>query len=174
MIMIAVIGSKNSGKTTTIEALVRGLTRRGHCVATIKHVSEPNFTVDIKGKDSWRHAQAGAKTVVIVAAKELSIIKKGDTFKLTLNEIVKGCQNNTDFVILEGFRSLVEQEPTLLKIVAVKTFDEAVEALKRFKLIIAFTGSADIAAKRLGVPIIDVLKEPEKLVEIVLSAAKLL
>jgi len=165
MIVIAVIGSKKSGKTTTIEVLVRGLTRRGHRVATIKHVSELDFTIDVKGKDSWRHAQAGAKTIVIVAAKELSIIKKGDTAKLSLKEIVKNCQNSTDFVILEGFGGLVEQEPTVLKIVAVKTFDEAIEALKRFKLIIAFTGSAALAAKNLGVPAVDILEEPGKLVE---------
>jgi len=167
MIVIAVIGSKKSGKTATIEVLVRGLTRQGYRVATIKHVSEPDFTIDVKGKDSWRHAQAGAKTIVIVATKELSIIKKGDTAKLSLKEIVKNCQNSTDFVILEGFGSLVEQEPTVLKIVAVKTFDEAIEALKRFGLIIAFTGSAALAAKSLGVPVVDILEEPEKLVEAV-------
>ncbi|MCW3986310.1 MAG: molybdopterin-guanine dinucleotide biosynthesis protein B [Candidatus Bathyarchaeota archaeon] len=167
MIVIAVIGSKKSGKTTTIEVLVKGLTRRGHRVATIKHVSQPDFTIDVKGKDSWRHAQAGAKTIMIVAAKELSIIKKGDTTKLSLKEIVKNCQNSTDFVILEGFGGLVEQEPTVLKIVAVKTFYEAIEALKRFELIIAFTGSAALAAKSLGVPVVDILEEPRKLVEAV-------
>lgn len=167
MIVIAVIGSKKSGKTTTIEVLVKGLTRRGHRVATIKHVSEPDFTIDVKGKDSWRHAQAGAKTIMIVAAKELTIIQKGDTTKLSLKEIVKNCQNSTDFVILEGFGGLVEQEPTVLKIVAVKTFYEAIEALKRFKLIIAFTGSAALAAKSLGVPVVDILEEPGKLVEAV-------
>jgi len=167
MIVIAVIGSKKSGKTTTIEVLVKGLTRRGHRVATIKHVSEPDFTIDVKGKDSWRHAQAGAKTIMIVADKELSIIKKGDTTKLSLKEIVKNCQNSTDFVILEGFGGLVEQEPTVLKIVTVKTFYEAIEALKRFKLIIAFTGSAALAAKSLGVPVVDILEEPGKLVEAV-------
>lgn len=167
MIVIAVIGSKKSGKTTTIEVLVKGLTRRGHRVATIKHVSQPDFTIDVKGKDSWRHAQAGAKTIMIVAAKELSIIKKGDTTKLSLKEIVKNCQNSTDFVILEGFGGLVEQEPTVLKIVAVKTFYEAIEALKRFELIIAFTGSAALAAKSLGVPVVDILEEPRKLVDAV-------
>lgn len=166
MIAIAVIGSKKSGKTTTIEALVEGLTRRGYHVATIKHVSEPDFTLDTKRKDTWRHAQAGAQTVVIVAPKELSIIKKGNTRKLTLQEIVKNCQNNIDVVILEGFRSLVEHEPKVFKIVAIKNFDEASAAFKRFKPIIAFTGSAALTAKELGVPAVDVLEEPRKLVKI--------
>ncbi len=168
MIVIAVIGSKKSGKTTTIEALVKGLTSRGLRVATVKHVSEPNFTIDNEGKDTWRHAQAGAQTTIIVAPKELGIIKRTDTTKLNLQGILENCPSNTDIVILEGFRNLARQEPTVLKIVAVKTFDEAVETSKRFKPIMLFTGSAALTAKRLGVPAVDVLKEPEKLVEIVL------
>lgn len=167
MIVIAVIGSKKSGKTTTIEALVKGLTRWGYRIATIKHISEKDFTIDTEGKDTWRHVEAGAQTVAIVAPKELGIIKKVDTTKLSLQEIIKSCQNNTDIVILEGFRSLVEHEPTVLKIAAIKAFEEAVEASKRFTPIIAFTGSAALTAKKLGIPAIDVLKEPSKLVEIV-------
>jgi len=173
MIIISVIGSKKSGKTTTIEALVKGLTKRGQHVATVKHVSDPNFTIDIEGKDSWRHTQAGAKTTVIIAAKELTTIKKGDTTKLTIQEIVKNCQNNTDIIILEGFRNLVKQELTIPKIVAIKTFEEAVEASKQFKPIIAFTGPAALTAKKLGTPAIDVIKEPEKLVEHALKIIKL-
>jgi molybdopterin-guanine dinucleotide biosynthesis protein MobB len=167
MNIIAVIGSKKSGKTTTIEALVRGLTKRGYRVATVKHVSEKGFTLDTEGKDTWRHAQAGAKTIVVVAPNELGIIKKVDTTKQGLQEIVKHCENNVDFTILEGFRSLVEKEPNVPKIVAVKAYDEAVETLKRFKPIIAFTGSAAFTAKKLGIPVVDVLEEPENLVEIV-------
>ncbi|MDH5448310.1 MAG: molybdopterin-guanine dinucleotide biosynthesis protein B [Candidatus Bathyarchaeota archaeon] len=167
MTVIAVIGRKNSGKTTTIEALVKGLTKRGCRVATIKHVSEPSFTMDVEGKDTWRHAQAGAQTVVVVAPGELGFIKKVDTTNLSLQEIIRNCQNDTDMVVLEGFRNLVEHEPTVLKIVAIKTFEEAVEASKRFKPIIAFTSSAVLTAKRLSIPVVDVLKEPEKLVEIV-------
>ena len=167
MNIIAVIGSKKSGKTTTVEALVRGLTKRGYQVATVKHVSEKCFTLDTEGKDTWRHAQAGAKTMVVVAPNELGIIKKLDTTKLGLQEIVEHSQNNVDFVILEGFRSLVEQEPSMPKIVAVKAYDEAVETLKRFKSIIAFTGPAAPTAKKLSIPVVDILEEPEKLVEII-------
>lgn len=167
MIAIAVIGSKKSGKTTTIEALAEGLTRRGYRIATIKHISEPDFTIDTERKDTWRHAQAGAQTVVTVAPKELAIIKKGSTRKLTLQEIVKNCQNNTDLVILEGFRSLVEHEPRVFKIVAIKTFEEALAASKRFKPIIAFTGSAALTARKLGIPVVDAVREQKDLVKIV-------
>ncbi len=167
MIVIAVIGSKKSGKTTTIEALVKGLTKRSYRVATVKHVSEQNFTVDTEGKDTWRHAKAGAQTVAVVAPQELAVIKKVDTVRLSLHEIIENLQNNMDIVIFEGFRNLVEQEPTIPKIVAVKSRREAVEASKRFKPILAFTGLAASTVRGVKTPVVDVLEEPEKLVEIV-------
>ncbi len=46
MRVIAVVGRKKSGKTTTIENLVRELTKRGLNIAVIKHISKPDFTID--------------------------------------------------------------------------------------------------------------------------------
>ncbi len=172
MLVIAVIGSKKSGKTTTVVTLARGLTERGYRVATAKHVSEKNFTLDTEGKDTWRHTQAGAKAVVIVAPRELGIIKKTDTTKLSLQEIVKNCQNTIDIVVLEGFRNLVRRDLTVLKIVAIKSLEEAVDASKHFSPIIAFTGAGVSVARNVGVPTVDVLREPEKLVGIVEKALK--
>ncbi len=166
MKIIAVIGSKKSGKTKTVEALVRGLTKRGYRVGTVKHVSEQSFTVDTEGKDTWLHAKAGAGTIVLVAPKELTVIRKGDTAKLTLLEIVQNCINDMDVIVVEGFRSLVERESSVPKIVAVKTVQEAADALGRFKPVIAFTGPVG-SSKELGKPVIDVLAEPERVAEIV-------
>jgi len=61
MQVIAVVGTKKSGKTTTIENLVKELTKRGHKLAVIKHISKPDFTIDTAGKDTWKFARAGAK-----------------------------------------------------------------------------------------------------------------
>jgi len=169
MKVIAVIGSKKSGKTMTIEALIRGLTEKGYTVATVKHVSEKGFTIDTPGKDTWRHAQAGAKTIIIVAPDELSMIRKGNTKKLDLQEILAYFSKDVDFVILEGFRSMVENKTNIPKIVAIKTLEEAVAASTRFKPTIAFTGKAASTVPHLGIPVVNILKESEKLVEIVLS-----
>jgi molybdopterin-guanine dinucleotide biosynthesis protein B len=166
MIVVAVVGSKKSGKTKTVEALVRGLTKQGYRVATAKHVPEQEFTVDTKGKDTWLHAQAGAKTTVIVAPKELTTIRKIDTRTLALQEIVHTCENDIDVVILEGFRSLVERESAVPKIVAAKNLQEATDASKQFDPIIAFTGPI-ASSEKLGIPTVDVLTEPEKIVAIV-------
>jgi molybdopterin-guanine dinucleotide biosynthesis protein MobB len=163
MIVLAVVGSKKSGKTTAIEALTRELRKQGHSVATLKHVSEEAFTLDTEGKDTWRHAQAGASTTIAVSAKELAIIKRGDTTNLTLEEIIGSCRLKTDVVILEGFTRLVAKDPAVHKIVAVKGVHEAVKASKTYLPILAFTGIAASDAAGLGFPTIDVVKTPHKL-----------
>jgi len=165
MPIIAVVGSRRSGKTTTVEAIVRGLTEKGYRVATAKHIHDPNFTIDTKGKDTWRHAQAGAKTIMSVAPNELTIIKKLNTTKFDLNTLVEQCEKEADILILEGFRKLVAKNQSIPKVVTLKTAKEASETLEYFKPILAFAGSAKV--KELNIPRIDVFKEPQKLVDIV-------
>jgi molybdopterin-guanine dinucleotide biosynthesis protein B len=167
MPIIAVVGSRQSGKTTTVEAIVRGLTLKGYRVATAKRIPEADFTIDTKEKDTWRHAQAGAKTILSVAPKELTIIKKVDTTRYGLSALVEQCEKEADILILEGFRKLVAKDLSIPKVVTVKTVKEASEASKYFKPILAFAGSAKVEVEVLKIPKIDVLKEPQKLVEVV-------
>jgi len=167
MPIIAVVGSRRSGKTTTVEAIVQGLTEKGYIVATAKHVHEADFTIDTKGKDTWRHAQAGAKTILSVAPNELTIIKKVDTTEYDLSVLVEQCEEEADILILEGFRKLVAKNLSIPKVVTVKTVKEASETSKYFKPILAFAGSAKIEKENLKIPKIDILKEPQKLIEII-------
>jgi len=167
MPIIAVVGSKKSGKTTAIETLVRGLTKRGYKVATIKHVPESDFTIDTKGKDTWRHAKAGARTVISVAPNEIATIRKADTTKHSLEQIIKDCEDDAEIIILEGFRKLIGKNPTVPKIVGVKTAEEVLDASKSFKPILTFVGSIPEEATKLKIPYVDVLKEQERLVDLV-------
>ena len=57
--VLAVSGSKNTGKTTLTEALVRELSKRGVKVAVIKHDGH-DFTPGCSGTDSHRMKAAGA------------------------------------------------------------------------------------------------------------------
>ncbi len=66
--IVSVIGKSNSGKTTLIEKLIVELRQRGYRVATIKHhVHTDQRSFDTPGKDSYRHAQAGAEKVVLIS-----------------------------------------------------------------------------------------------------------
>ncbi|GFP23998.1 molybdopterin-guanine dinucleotide biosynthesis adapter protein, partial [Candidatus Hakubella thermalkaliphila] len=75
--VFAIVGKTDSGKTTLLEKLVAELKKRGYRVGTVKHDIH-GFEVDHPGKDSWRHAQAGADTVAISSPQKLALIKKVD------------------------------------------------------------------------------------------------
>lgn len=75
-VVIPVVGGKKSGKTSTIELLVKELAHRGYRVAVAKHIPEPDFTIDTDGKDTWRFGQAGAKIVVGYLQVKLPRLKK--------------------------------------------------------------------------------------------------
>lgn len=169
--VIAVVGSKSSGKTTTIEALTEQLAKRGYKIAVVKHIPEPNFTIDTRGKDTWRFAQSGAKTIVSVASDEIATIEKMDTTNFSLEEILHRCRDS-DFVFLEGFKKLVGKNYDLLKIVTVKSAKEALEASETFKPILAFTGLYSIETLNLSVPYLNVLENGKEIVDIVEKNAK--
>jgi molybdopterin-guanine dinucleotide biosynthesis protein B len=169
MRLIAVVGGKRSGKTTAVEALVRGLVKHGYKVATVKHVSQKNFTIDTQGKDTWRHAKAGACITTTVASNEMAITRKGDTSCYKIKDIIKTFKNEVDITIFEGFRKLVGQKKSIPKIVAIKSAEEALEMSKQFKPIIAFVGPFNTKDLNLPAPHIDILTNPEKLVRLVLD-----
>jgi len=166
-VIVAVVGSSNSGKTTAVEALIKGLSKRGYMVASAKHIPEPEFTIDTEGKDTWRHSKAGASTVLSVAPNELTAIKKVDTTEYSLEQIVAETPDEVEIIILEGFKGLVGQDMTIPKIVATKTVNEISEALERYKNILAVVTPIPDGKLETEIPFIDALKEPEKLVDLV-------
>jgi len=166
-LIIAVVGSKQSGKTTAIETIIQGLTKKGRKVAAIKHISEEDFTIDTEQKDTWRYTKSGAQTAVGVAPHEIAIIKKVDTKKLSLHQITIICKNNFDLLILEGFRKLVEKEPSVQKIIAAKTMKEVLDASKRYKPILTFVGPLPSQTTESQIPYINLFQDSEKLVNLV-------
>ena len=166
MQVIAVVGTKKSGKTTTTENLTKELAKRGYKVAVIKHIPEPDFTIDTPGKDTWRYAQAGAKTVISMAANEIATIEKVTTERVSLKTLLKKCRGN-DVVFIEGLKKLVALKKNIPKIVVTKSKNEAIDALKNFKPVLAFSGP--YSTKNLGfeAPYTDGLKNPKILADIV-------
>ena len=166
MQVIAVVGSKKSGKTTTIENLIKELTKRGYKVAAIKHVSEPDFTIDTQGKDTWKFARAGAKTILSVAANEVATIEKTALENISLNALLKKCKGN-DIILIEGLKKQVATKKNIPKIVVVKSKEEALNAQETYKPILAFSGPYSTGALSLKIPYADALKNPQKLANII-------
>jgi len=169
MQVIAVVGSKKSGKTTTTENLIKELTERGYKVAAIKHISEPEFTIDTAGKDTWKFAKAGAKTIISIAANEIATIEKVTTERISLKTLIKKCRGN-DIVLIEGFKKLGASKKNIPKIVVVKSMKEAEHASETFKPILAFSGPYSTETLSFEIPYADGLKNPKKLADIVEKA----
>lgn len=168
MRVIAVVGRKKSGKTTTIENLVRELTKRGLNIAVIKHISKPDFTIDTAGKDTWKFAKAGAKTIISVAQHEIAKIEKIPFEKISLDKLLKKCEGS-ELVIIEGLKKLVGTNENIPKIAIVKSKEEADIAVESFRPILAFSGPFVAKNTNSTIPYADGLKSSQKLADIVVS-----
>jgi len=104
--IISIVGKSDSGKTTLIEKLVPELTRRGYRVATVKHDIH-GFEVDREGKDSWRHKQAGAHTVVISSPNKVALIRDVEK-DFTLDEIREKLIQDVDLILSEGYKKDIQ------------------------------------------------------------------
>jgi len=66
MKILGIAGYSGSGKTTLIEKLLPLLNAAGLKVSVIKQ-SHHDIEVDVAGKDSWRHRQAGAHETLLTS-----------------------------------------------------------------------------------------------------------
>jgi molybdopterin-guanine dinucleotide biosynthesis protein MobB len=96
MKVIAVVGTKKTGKTTVVTALVRSLSRYGR-VGTIKNMA--HHPVD-RG-DTKRHFDAGADEVIGLGEARLKVTRERGDLESSLSELQR---DGMDFVVVEGFK----------------------------------------------------------------------
>jgi len=99
--VISFVGKSGVGKTTALELVIAEIKRRGLRVGTVKHDTH-GFEVDKPGKDTWRHARAGADVVVISGRSKLALIRKLEV-EMALDQVV-GLMDDVDLVITEGYK----------------------------------------------------------------------
>ena len=136
-----IVGRKNTGKTHLVTRLLRLAVQRGLRVSTIKHAHHA-FDVDVPGKDSWLHREAGAHEVLVASSARWALMHElRDAPEPRLEELL-GRLGPCDLVLVEGFkrevtlrlevyRSSCGQTPLALEddgIRAVATTDPAVFA----------------------------------------------
>ncbi len=98
--VICIVGRSQTGKTTLIEKLIPVLKGRGYRIGTIKH-SHHIFNFDKTGKDSWRHKDAGAETVIIASPGKIAMVKNDHEGTL---ESLQKFFDDLDLVITEGYK----------------------------------------------------------------------
>ena len=98
--IVLIAGKSNAGKTTLLEKLIFELSRRNWRVGTAKHAHD-GFDFDKKGKDSWRHKQAGASTTLVVTDTRVAMVRDDRR-----NPVQKmgDFLGDMDLVLAEGFK----------------------------------------------------------------------
>jgi len=152
--IICIVGRSQSGKTTLIEKLIPLLKHRGYKIGTIKH-SHHIFDFDKTGKDSWRHRDAGAETVVIASAGKIAMVKNDD--QGTLDGLQKFF-DDMDLVITEGYKR--EAKP---KIEVVRAARHTNVLLKADRHLVAVVSDINLNLK---VPVFD-LEDIDRLADFI-------
>ena len=96
-------GWSGSGKTVLIEKLVPLLTARGLKVSLIKHAHH-EFDVDVPGKDSHRHRQAGCQEVLIASSRRWALMHElRESPEPRLAELIEKI-SPCDLLLVEGYK----------------------------------------------------------------------
>ena len=99
---VAFVGRHNSGKTTLLVRVIAELVSRGFDIGSIKHHGHCDFDIDVPGKDSYRHREAGSRDVVVVSPTRMARITELN-HEIECDDIVSSMPDH-DLVIVEGFR----------------------------------------------------------------------
>ncbi len=100
--ILGIYGYQDSGKTTLVERLVRSLVEKGYIVSTVKH-SVHSMSVDVEGKDTWKHWKAGSDPVVFSSDVETTIIRHS---RMSIEEIARMLKTeyHPDVILVEGVK----------------------------------------------------------------------
>lgn len=101
--IFGIVGWKNSGKTTLVEALVREMTGRGLLVSTVKHAHHV-FDIDVPGKDSYRHREAGAHEVIVASGQRWALMHELREAPEPPLDALLAKLAPCDLVLVEGFK----------------------------------------------------------------------
>jgi molybdopterin-guanine dinucleotide biosynthesis protein B len=103
MKVIGLAGWSGAGKTTLLTRVIPHLLERGLRVSVIKHAHHA-FDVDVPGKDSWRHREAGASEVLVSSANRWALMHElRGAGEPRLPELLAK-MSRVDLVVVEGFK----------------------------------------------------------------------
>lgn len=156
MKVFSVYGFSKSGKTSTIENLIKGLKNRGYSVGTVKKIPNEDFAMDVEGTDTDRHRKAGAEMVTVRGIYETDLLIPR---KLSIEEILKFYRQ--EYVIVEGSIDLA-----VPKILCAKNLEEV--EMKIDDTVFAISGViSNDTQEYQGIPVINAIKDTQRLLDLV-------
>ena len=104
MKVIGLAGWSGAGKTTLLARAIPHLRGSGLRVSVIKHAHH-TFDVDVPGKDSWRHREAGAEEVLVSSGHRWALMHElRGAREPRLPELLRK-MSRVDLVVVEGYKS---------------------------------------------------------------------
>lgn len=104
MKVLGITGWSGSGKTTLIVALIPRLRARGLTVSTLKHAHH-DVDLDVSGKDTFRHRQAGACEVILATGRRWALLHElREEPEPDLAELLARLRP-VDLVLVEGWKT---------------------------------------------------------------------
>lgn len=156
MRVFSVFGITQSGKTTTIENIIRELRKRRYSVGSVKEIHFEKFAIDKEGTNTYRHRMAGSELVTARGYKETDILFQR---MLSMDEILRFYHH--DFVVLEGVTDC-----NVPKILTAHNIAEVDERLDDTVFAISGRIANDLKEYR-GIPVINPIEDTERLVDLV-------
>ncbi len=103
MKVLGIVGWSGSGKTTLLTAVIPLLRAGGLRVSTVKHTHH-GFDMDRPGKDSYRHREAGAHEVLVVAGTRWALLHEVVGSEPLLPDLLVRL-DPVDLVLVEGYKA---------------------------------------------------------------------
>jgi len=153
-----IVGFSGSGKTTLLTGMIPLLQARGISVSTVKHAHH-EVALDVPGKDSWRHREAGASEVILAAPQGFALFGESAGLEALLARLAP-----VDLVLVEGFRG--EQIPKI------EVFRAALGKPPLWPEMEVIAVASDAGAENCPVPVLD-LNAPAAVADFVIAALRL-
>lgn len=156
MKVFSVIGITKSGKTTTIENIIKELRKRNYTVGSVKEIHYEKFKMDVEGTNTHRHKMAGSQLVTARGYHETDILFQE---RLDINDLLN--YYNHDYVILEGVRDTCAP-----KIVTAHDEKGILDRMDETTFLISGQISNNMTEYE-GIPLINSMTEIEKMVDFI-------
>jgi molybdopterin-guanine dinucleotide biosynthesis protein B len=101
---MGIVGWSGSGKTQLLVELLPLFRARGLSVSTMKHAHH-HFDLDVPGKDSHRHREAGASEVLVVSSSRWILLHESREEPEPSIEALIERMTPVDLLLIEGFKT---------------------------------------------------------------------
>lgn len=154
MKVFSINGYTKSGKTTTVENVIKELKVRGYSVGSVKEIHYEEFEIDVEGTNTSRHRCAGSELVTARGMFETDILFQK---KISMEKLLSFY--NHDYVVLEGVNDI--NAPKIITAHNTKEIDEKID----YRTMAVSGVIANQMNEYNGLPVINCIKDTKGLVD---------